>query len=84
LARELRIEQKRRTFVRRQFNMMGYQTIPQNKLFYIGIDLDSKVRKNHPLRKINETVDFDFIYSEVKECYGSNGNVSVPPAVTQK
>ena len=20
--------------------MMGYQTIPQNKLFYIGIDLD--------------------------------------------
>jgi len=41
--------------------MMGYQAIPQNKLFYMGIDLDSKVRKNHPLRKINETVDFDFI-----------------------
>ena len=35
--------------------MMGYQTIPQNKLFYMGIDLDSKVRKNHPFGKINET-----------------------------
>jgi hypothetical protein len=36
-------------------------------LFYMGIDLDKKVRKNHPLRKINEVVDFDFVYSEVKE-----------------
>jgi transposase len=64
--------------------MMGYQAMPQSKLFYIGIDLEKKVRKNHPLRKIDEIVDFDFIYSEVKESYGGNGNVSVPPTVILK
>ena len=64
--------------------MMGYQAMPQSKLFYMGIDLDKKVRKNHPLRKINEIVDFDFIYGEVKESYGGNGNVSVPPTVILK
>ena len=64
--------------------MMGYQAMPQSKLFYIGIDLDKKVRKNHPLRKINEIVDFDIVYSEVKERYGGNGNVSVPPPVILK
>ncbi len=64
--------------------MMGYEDIPQSKLFYMGIDLDRKVRKSHPLRKINEIVDFDFIYGEVKESYGGNGNVSVPPTVILK
>lgn len=64
--------------------MMGYQAMPQSKLFYIGIDLDKKVRRNHPLRKINGIVDFDFVYSEVKESYGGNGNVSVPPTVILK
>lgn len=63
--------------------MMGYQQ-PQSKLFYVGIDLDKRVRKNHPLRKINGVVDFEFIYSEVKEHYGNNGNISVPPAVILK
>lgn len=64
--------------------MMGFQQPPQNKLFYIGIDLDKKVRKNHPLRKIQAAIDFDFIYSEVHESYGNNGNVSVPPPVILK
>ena len=64
--------------------MMGYQDIPQSKLFYLGIDLDKKVRKNHPLRKISEVVDFDFSYTEVRESYGGNGNVSVPPPVILK
>lgn len=37
--------------------MMGYQEAPQSKLFYMGINLDRKVRKNHSLRKINEAID---------------------------
>lgn len=64
--------------------MMGYEGLPQDKLFYIGITLDKKVRKNHPLRKINKAIDFDFIYREVKNKYGSNGNVSTPPPVILK
>jgi len=34
--------------------------------------------------KIPQKIDFDFIYDEVKETYGSNGNVSVPPPVILK
>ncbi len=64
--------------------MMGYEGLPQSKLFYMGINLDRKVRKNHPLRMINKAIDFDFIYSEVKNKYGGNGNVSTPPPVILK
>ena len=41
--------------------MMSYQDPPQRKLFYIGINLDKRIRENHPLRKIRELIDFDFI-----------------------
>ncbi len=64
--------------------MMGYQPPLQDKLFYLGINLEKRVRKNHPLRKIEELIDFDFIYQEVRDRYGSKGNVSVPPAVILK
>ncbi|CAB5169765.1 hypothetical protein D3OALGA1CA_5660, partial [Olavius algarvensis associated proteobacterium Delta 3] len=29
-------------------------------------------------------IDFDFIYDEVEDAYGSKGNVSVPPPVILK
>lgn len=64
--------------------MMGYQELSQSRLFYTGINFDKKVRKNHPLRRINEVVDFEFIYGEVKNKYGGNGNVSTPPLVILK
>ena len=64
--------------------MMGYQSPPQRKAIYIGIDLDERVRKNHPLRRIKELIDFDFVYEEVKDKYGNNGNVSVPPPIILK
>jgi transposase len=64
--------------------MMGYQPPAQGKLFYLGCDLNRRVRANHPLRKITELIDFEFIYNEVKETYGSNGNVSTPPPVILK
>src|SRR4030067_2648395 len=52
--------------------MMSYQDPPQRKLFYMGINLDKRIRKNHPLRKIRELIDFDFIYKEVEGKYGYN------------
>ena len=64
--------------------MMSYQDPPQRKLFYIGINLDKRIRKDHPLRKIRELIDFDFIYKEVKDKYGYNGNESIPPPVILK
>jgi len=64
--------------------MMGRQDEPQGKLFTVGFSLDRRVRKDHLLRRIAEAVDFEFIYDEVAEKYGRNGNVSVPPPVLLK
>lgn len=64
--------------------MMRRQQGVQRKLFYTNINLDKRIRKNHILRKITERIDFDFVYQEVKDKYGKNGNVSVPPPVILK
>ena len=64
--------------------MTGRQPPPQENLFYSGFSLDSRVRKDHPLRAIARTIDFEFIYNEVKDSYGRNGNVSIPPAIILK
>jgi transposase len=63
---------------------MGHEDGFQPKLFYHQINLEQKVPKNHLLRKIQEQIDFDFIYHEVKDYYGDNGNVSIPPPVILK
>jgi transposase len=63
--------------------MMGHEN-HQGKLFCYDVNLEKRLRSDHPLRKINEFVDFDFIYTEVKGKYGSRGNVSVPPPVILK
>ena len=64
--------------------MMGFQEPPQGKLFYSKIILEKRVRADHPLRKIDQFIDFDFVYREVADKYGPNGNVSVPPPVILK
>ena len=63
---------------------MGQQPPTQRKLYITGFSLEKRIRKDHPLRKIVEVVDFDFIYAEVKNKYGKRGNVSVPPPVILK
>ena len=60
--------------------MMDYQ----HKLFIANFNLEKRVRANHPLRNIRKKIDFDFIYDEVKNTYGLNGNISVPPPVILK
>jgi len=42
--------------------MMGRQGDYQNKFFITGFNLDKRIRDDHPLRKIREKIDFDFIY----------------------
>src|SRR4030066_999895 len=64
--------------------MMGQQEGFQPKLFYHQINLEQRVPKDHLLRKIREKIDFEFIYGEVRDTYGDNGNVSIPPPVILK
>lgn len=63
--------------------MMGQQK-QQKELFSYNVDLDRRVRADHPLRKIAATVDFSFARSEVEHVYGRNGHVSVDPVVILK
>jgi transposase len=64
--------------------MMGYEDPPQEKLFCVNVSLEKRVRPNHPLRQIAQLIDFDFVYKEVKDSYGTNGHVSVPPPIILK
>ncbi len=58
--------------------MIGVESPSNGKLFY-NFNLEKKVRKNHPLRKLKEILNLDFMYSLLKDKYGTNGNVSVLP-----
>ena len=60
---------------------MGREEAPQGKLFYTSINLENRVRANHPLRQIDRILDLSFVSNEVKDSYGYNGNVSIPPAI---
>ena len=64
--------------------MMGRQSDIQKKLFYLCLSIEKRIRKDHILRKIDRHIDFDFIYKQVEDKYGSKGNVSVPPPVILK
>jgi len=63
--------------------MMGKQEA-QAELFVRGFDLGSRVRADHPLRRVKAAVDFSFVRSLVAPLYGYNGNVSVDPEVVLK
>jgi len=63
--------------------MMGRQR-SQHDLFSYRINLEHRIRKDHPLRKVQELVDFSFVREEVARFYGRNGNASVDPVVLLK
>ncbi len=63
--------------------MMGVQHSQQD-LFSYNVQLDKRVRPDHPLRRIAALIDFSFVREEVARFYGTNGNVSVDPAVILK
>jgi transposase len=64
--------------------MMGYESDTQSKLFYTHINIEKRIPTNHVLRRFKEIINFNFIYTEVKEKYGYNGNESIPPSVILK
>jgi transposase len=63
--------------------MMGIDQ-PQEELFDYHVNLAKRVRSDHPLRRIDEIIDFKFVRDKVEKYYGYNGNVSVDPVVIMK
>lgn len=63
--------------------MMGVREA-QEDMFSYQVNLDKRVRPDHPLRSVDKMIDFTFVRQKVARCYGYNGNVSVDPAVVMK
>lgn len=63
--------------------MMGEQK-QERVLFSYAINLEKRVRSEHPLRRVAAVLDFSFVRQEVAHCYGTKGNVSVDPEVILK
>jgi len=45
------------------------------------VNLDKRIRSDHPLRRINGVLDLSFVRGQVAHTYGRRGNKSVPPTV---
>src|SRR4051812_39410090 len=63
--------------------MMGVHQ-PQVELFSYQVNLDRRVRADHPLRRVAGQIDFTFVRAEVADRYGHKGHVSTDPAVLLK
>jgi transposase len=63
--------------------MMGIHQ-PQPELFSYQVNLEKRVRPDHPLRRVAQAVDFAFARAEVAGLYGDNGHESVDPAILLK
>ncbi len=65
--------------------MMG--TLPaetEQSLFSYCIQLDRRIRADHPLRQLRRVLDLSFVVPAVEHCYGKSGNVSIDPQVILK
>ena len=63
--------------------MMG-QRKSERELFSYAVNLEKRVRSDHPLRRVAAAIDFKFVREKVAHCYGAKGNVSVDPEVIMK
>jgi transposase len=63
--------------------MMGTHQ-PQSELFNYQVNLEKRVRVDHPLRRIEAVLDLGFVRPAVERFYGRNGQVGVDPEVLMK
>jgi transposase len=63
--------------------MMGKRE-RQAALWNDRVNLDKRVRSDHPLRRINGVLDLSFVHQAVAHTYGRRGNKSVPPEVIMR
>lgn len=66
-----------------EWDMMGTHQ-PQNELFNYRVNLEKRVRADHPLRRINAILDLSFVRPAVAQFYGNNGHVGVDPVILVK
>jgi transposase len=64
--------------------MMGPTQETGLKLFHYGFSIESRVRTNNPLRRIQAAMDFGFVRDAVKDKYGKKGHKSEDPIVIMK
>ena len=64
--------------------MMGKPQRREARLFHIGFDLDERIGADHPLRRIDQAVDFSFVRPIVAGLYGYNGQESLDPTLVLK
>ena len=50
--------------------MMGEEKRSEPELFNYAVNLEKRVRANHPLRRVKGAIDFSFVREEVAHCYG--------------
>jgi transposase len=53
----------------------------QAPMWSYQVNLEKRVRDDHPLRRINQVLDLSFVRRQVAHTYGQRGNKSVPPEV---
>jgi len=63
--------------------MMGTHQ-PQNELFSYRVNLEQRVRGDHPLRRIQTVLDLSFVRPAVQKFYGHNGHVGTDPVILVK
>ena len=56
--------------------MMGHQS---RQMAMIFVDMESLIPESHLLRKVDQTVSFDFIYDLLAPCYPVTGRPSIDP-----
>lgn len=57
---------------------------PQEELFSYRVNLEQRIRRDHPLRRVAAHIDFTFVRAEVASFYGRNGNEGIDPVVLVK
>jgi transposase len=62
------------------FRMMNEEDA-QVPVWSYRVNLDKRVRSDHPLRQIRAALDLSFVRKAVAHTYGRRGNKSVPPEV---
>ncbi len=63
---------------------MKSKTPSQRALFHYAVNLEARIPPDHELRQVSCVLNLDFVYEQVKDKYGHNGNESVPPPVILK
>jgi transposase len=56
----------------------------QSEFFSYRIDLERRIRADHPLRQLKATLDLSFVIPLVKDSYGRCGHTSLDPRVIVK